>query len=977
MEEKGFKMRFFADLHVHSRFSRATSKELTINALGKGAVLKGLTVIGTGDFTHPSWLSEIEQDLVEAEPGLFSLKHDPGVRFILTTEISTIYKQGEQVRKVHHLLAAPDLETVHTINKALARVGNIISDGRPILGISSRDLLEIVLEANKDAFLVPAHIWTPWFSVLGSKSGFDSIGACYLDLEPHIFAVETGLSSDPPMNHRVMGLDRYVLVSNSDAHSSEKLGREAIIFDCEPDYFAMLAALKTGEGLLGTVEFFPEEGKYHLDGHRDCEVVLEPEETARLNGRCPVCGKPLTIGVLSRVYALTDRKEGKPLKAKPFYPIIPLPEILGENMQIGQSSGKVKAAYANLVRKLGGELPLLLDVDLEEIRKAGGDMLALAVSRMREGKVFKEAGYDGKFGRIRVFQDQEIDLLFDAHPGGRKRGKPPAADDRDGSNAQAGAGPREKAKASFNLAQRQAITFGEGFLVVKAGPGTGKTRVLTERMQALRERGEGAILAITFTTKACAEIRVRLMTDVLEVYTFHALAARLLRQTGIPFAIADELLVAERAATLGMGGATFIDDLLYRQSVGEGLDASQSRLIQSLRQDGFFTYEGLIIEAIRILEAPSTPTWAHILVDEFQDINPVQYRFLKVLSRNARSVMVIGDPNQAIYSFRGGNPKAFDDFLFDYPSATSIDLKETFRLPQTIAHASNAFIGSMCVETPREGIPIQLIKTSSPERFIAHEIDAQVGGLTHTTVHKAKGSYALSDIAVIVRTRHQALPVMEALARASIPFDASYARPLSEMPGVGQRLAILEKRDFLGHIKGVGVKTLERMHSDSDLGPGISEKIGAARHFLESLQGTLISQIHTIERSSLFSLPLLDEEHPFYQYARTFASDLQGFLDFCRLSNDSPHDSEKVKIITAHAAKGLEFGCVFITGQFPLPNQPLWEERNLFYVALTRAIHHLYLVCPDGPFLSNIPAALCQFHAEKFKPRSEQMILFE
>ncbi|HQP30330.1 MAG TPA: UvrD-helicase domain-containing protein, partial [Deltaproteobacteria bacterium] len=669
------KEKFYADLHVHSRFSRATSRDLTLAALAQGAHTKGIAVVGTGDFTHPTWLSEIEQELIEAEGGLFRLKDDPGVRFMLTAEISTIYKQGDKVRKVHHVLVAPDVRTVRAINKALARIGNIVSDGRPILGLSSRDLLEIVLQADPRAFLIPAHIWTPWFSALGSKSGFDTIAECYLDLEPYIFAVETGLSSDPLMNRMVGSLDRYHLVSSSDAHSAEKLGREATVFSCGRDYDAIRAALQTGAGLKGTVEFFPEEGKYHLDGHRDCAVVLEPEETERLKGKCPVCGRALTVGVLSRVHALADRRDEGPATARPFHSAIPLSEIISEILKVGPSSLKVKALYENLIRKLGAELEVLLEAGLDDIRRAGGDTLALAIERMRLGKVHKQAGFDGQFGRIRVFSDSEIDLLFDAKPARRTVKACPAPEAKP-ERRQPRTGP------GFNVEQTRAINFDTGRLIVTAGPGTGKTRVLTERMRALKAKGAGSILAVTFTTKACEEMRSRLDDETLEVTTFHALASRIIRETGQCFAIADDSMLAERIPIA-------LDDLFYRLGTMQALDPEPAAALDDLKAQGYYTFEGLIIEAMRILESDSTRTWDHILVDEFQDINPLQYAFLRLLARSASSLMVIGDPNQAIYSFRGGNPKAFEDFAADHPGCVRIDLTETYRLSRSIARASN------------------------------------------------------------------------------------------------------------------------------------------------------------------------------------------------------------------------------------------------------------------------------------------------
>src|SRR5262245_39587237 len=340
-------MRFHADLHVHSKYSRATSRDLDLENLAWWAARKGIRVVATGDCVHPAWLAELKSKLVPAEPGLFRLKPDieatiaarlpascrSSARFMLAVEISTIYKTSGRTRKIPHLTYAPAFATSDRVAGRLARIGNIASDGRPILGLDSRDLLEITLEEGPDAYLVPAHIWTPWFAALGSQSGFGSIAECYGDLSHHIFAVETGLSSDPAMNWRVSSLDRYRLTSNSDAHSPGKLGREATLFDCALDYFAIRQALKTGAGYVGTVEFFPEEGKYHLDGHRKCGIRFHPRETQAHGGRCPVCGEALTVGVAHRVEALADRSEAEavpPPTAGRIANLVPLPEVLAE-----------------------------------------------------------------------------------------------------------------------------------------------------------------------------------------------------------------------------------------------------------------------------------------------------------------------------------------------------------------------------------------------------------------------------------------------------------------------------------------------------------------------------------------------------------------------------------------------------------------------------------------------------------------------
>lgn len=403
---------FYADLHVHSRYSRATSRNCGLESLAFWGARKGLSLIGTGDFTHPEWRREIKTKLEPDGNGVFKLKSGlevasatdmKSVRFMLQSEISTIYKKGDKTRKVHHIVFAPELESVDRFVAKLEKIGNLHSDGRPILGMDSEHLLETTLESGEGMFLVPAHIWTPWFSVLGSKSGFDSIEECYGGLAKHIFAVETGLSSDPPMNWRVSSLDKYRLISNSDAHSPSKLAREANIFNCDIDYFSVRSALETGKGFEGTVEFFPEEGKYHLDGHRKCGVRCEPEETMAAGGVCRVCGKPLTLGVCYRVAELADKPYGRvPPEGKIFKSIMPLTELLSELIGVGPNSKKVAKLYDECILKLGPELDIMLSVPVKDMESAGWPMLAEAVSAIRSGRVVKEAGYDGEFGKIRV-----------------------------------------------------------------------------------------------------------------------------------------------------------------------------------------------------------------------------------------------------------------------------------------------------------------------------------------------------------------------------------------------------------------------------------------------------------------------------------------------------------------------------------------------------------------------------------------------
>ena len=417
-------MTFIADLHIHSKYSRATAKNLDLENLYLWAQYKGINVVGTGDFVHPLWLKELEAKLEPAEGGLFRLKDEfakpmdallpqrckAEVRFLLTVEISNIYKRHDKVRKVHNLIYAPSFASAKRIQARLGAIGNISSDGRPILGLDSYDLLKITLDADTRNLFVPAHIWTPWFSALGSMGGFDSMQEAFGDLAGHIYAVETGLSSDPPMNWRLKQLDDYILISNSDAHSPAKLGREANIFDTEFSYDGIYQALsdQNNKGLVSTLEFFPEEGKYHYDGHRSCHIRWHPKETIKNKGLCSVCGKPVTVGVMARVEELADRNEGSKSKRwRPYQHIVPLPELIAEAKDMGTASKAVQEAYMNILGKLGNEFYILRDCPLAQIKAAAGDVLAEGVARMRQGKVEIAAGYDGEFGTIKIFEAGE------------------------------------------------------------------------------------------------------------------------------------------------------------------------------------------------------------------------------------------------------------------------------------------------------------------------------------------------------------------------------------------------------------------------------------------------------------------------------------------------------------------------------------------------------------------------------------------
>jgi len=571
-------MKFIADFHIHSHFSRATSKTLTPEYLDYHAGLKGIKIVGTGDFTHPGWLAELKEKTEPDGHGLFKLKKeyrldspfgDNETRFLLTAEISNIYKRGDKVRKVHNVLLGPGFEEAEKINQKLINLGgNLTSDGRPILGLDSRDLLEIVLECSEENYFIPAHIWTPWFSMLGSKSGFDSLEECFADLSPHIHTIETGLSTDPPMNWLCSFLDNVTLVSNSDAHSPDRLGRNANVFNTEISYDAITEALRTGnpDKFLGTVDMFPQEGKYHYDGHRKCNICWNPAETLRNDYICPVCGKPVTVGVMNRVIHLSDREniESRPNKL-PFRSIIPLKEMLAEIEGVGVKSKKVEAEYMQTLGKLGKELDILLEIPLEEIEVKTSSTLAEAIRRMRNREIYIQEGYDGEYGVISVFRPGEV-KNFEATGSlfQMEKLEPPEKRalihfDLKGiqtllhQKEQIENLAAEKAEEykiivtekpvfnDLNPDQFTAVQYNEGPSLIIAGPGTGKTKTLTSKIGWLVDNQIAEpeeILAITFTNKAAGELRERLeillknssRAGEVTVATFHAFGLSVLKE---------------------------------------------------------------------------------------------------------------------------------------------------------------------------------------------------------------------------------------------------------------------------------------------------------------------------------------------------------------------------------------------------------------------------------------------------------------
>jgi uncharacterized protein (TIGR00375 family) len=1126
-----------ADLHIHSHYSRATSQDLTLEHLYKWAQLKGVHLVGAGDIAHPGWLQEIRERLEPAEEGLFQLKaeyahpiqqslpaacHAP-VRFLLAGEVSNIYKKAGEVRKIHHLLFMPSLAAVEWLQARLERIGNIRSDGRPILGLDSRDLLEIVLETDPQAHLIPAHIWTPWFAILGSKSGFDSIEACFDDLTSHIFALETGLSSDPPMNWTVSALDRYTLVSNSDAHSPQKLAREATLFQIELSYPALFAALQSGDpaACLGTLEFFPEEGKYHYDGHRSCAIRWGPSETQAHGGVCPVCGKEVTIGVMNRVAALADRKPGeRPPRVHAYTNLIPLPEILAEVYQVGPGAKQVQQQYDTLLSKLGAELTILQETPLDAIERVGGPLLAEGIRRIRQGQVRIAAGYDGEYGVIQLFEEDERQALtpqlalFGAetkHKSTRKRAareeQAPAEwvqDDLLALAATEPVVPPESAEtitasppapnmdllAGLNPEQRAAATATSTHLLIVAGPGTGKTRTLTHRMAHLiASQGVSPrqLLAITFTNKAAEEMANRLitlmgpvLTEQIMVKTFHAFGAWLLQQAGnrigiaAPFAIVGE---EDRQALL----KTLYPDWNERRinQLLEHISAAKNQLLTpeadslaqfvpdepefatayrqyqaALHRSQAVDFDDLLLDSVRLLETDKTTLaqlherFRWISVDEYQDINLAQARLLRLLTAGGANLCAIGDPDQAIYGFRGADRRYFLSFAQDFPGAELLRLNQNYRSTQLILNAASQVIArspgverlklwSEFVEEVK--LDIHPAATDKAEaEYVVHQIEQMVGGTSLYSLDSgrvgstATAKRAFGDFAVLYRLNTQSQPLVEALERSGIPFQTAGERPLNEYKEIREVLAYL----WLLHTPNSLVYWGTLLNTDKALfpaqtinelghlykGQSASSWAVADQHqqwtFLNASQTRRLTQVvevlrrlhttretapvaHLIEQLQEWlahnhSRPLDEQQQERLQQlirrAIPFGQELGRFLEVQTLQRDSDfYDlrADRVTLMTLHAAKGLEFPVVFITGceDGLLPyvaagkTTDIEEERRIFYVGMTRAQQKLVLTrakrrllfgqfqeLPPARFLNDIEQTLIELK-EMWQPK--------
>ncbi len=1035
-------MKYIADLHIHSPYSRATSKNSNLQGLHAWARIKGINVVGTGDFTHPGWFRQLKENLIEAEPGFFKLKEEKTptdletigpepiqVRFVLSTEISSIYKRHDKVRKVHNVLFAPDFASVERLNAKLAGIGNIESDGRPILGLDSRDLLEILLEQAPEGFLVPAHIWTPWFSLFGSKSGFDTMEDCFGDLTEHIFALETGLSSDPDMNRMVSALDRFALISNSDCHSPGKLGREANIFDTSYDYYAMRDALKnhTAGGFQGTIEFFPEEGKYHLDGHRKCRVCLEPRETRLLGELCPVCQRPLTVGVAHRVLELADRQQpyyepGTP----PYKSIIPLPEVLGEILGLGPNTKGVMIQYAKIISLFGSEFNLFLKTPIEDINQQFSSVLGEAIQRIRTGKVIKKGGYDGEFGIIRVFEEGELASLsgqislFSGKKAARGK-KKKVADNNPLPLLKEKKEARLTAK-TLNFEQEMAVNSNERLIVVAAGPGTGKTHTLVNRMGKLllaQKTSPGKITAITFTNRAADEVKERLIKEAgqqaegIFVGTFHRFCLEWLRKDHPDLEIVgDESRVLIIKKLFPDWNRTRISefvgqlhDYFHQLSTGSETYKNSPETIQQYLEE-LYHLQALDLDAVipcfvkRLEEEPDFRTKvldsvSYLFVDEFQDLNRAQYELVYMFSEKSH-VFAIGDPDQAIYGFRGSDLNFFFQ-LAQQEGTTLLTLSRNYRCARHIIEAASSVIN----HNPKKGavklVPHREEKgrieqyraatTKAEAEFVVRRIEELMGGISHFSIDSGRGGafgktgISFRDIAVLYRLTRQVDDLREALERRGIPFQLVGAKPFFKEPtlravyywivvaanrgGAAEHLALLKE------IKGIGQIAIKRLEKISFtckdfFAAALETNLPAeAKNRLRVTQAALKIFWAACDRNGL--RPALEEAMDFLsmdkdnkealrflELATAFGHDIQAFAHHLEQNSAATvYDdrAESVALMTLHGAKGLEFPVVFITGteeglipyDFPGRICDIEEERRLFYVGVTRAADALIL----------------------------------
>lgn len=975
----------------------ATSSKLVPEYLEYWARLKGINVIGTGDCIHPGWQQELDEKLVPAGNGLFKIREEyrldesrrlrheyipDEVYFLLTGEVSSIYKRDGKVRKVHNVCVFPDMISLKKVQNRLDDIGNIRSDGRPILGLDSRVILEMVLESSEKSFLIPAHIWTPWFSVLGSKSGFNTIDECYGDLTRHIFAVETGLSSDPPMNRVCSFLDRFRLISNSDAHSPEKLGREANIFDTELSYDAIYTSLRNDSGFLGTIEFYPQEGKYHYDGHRNCGIMWNPLETARHNGICPVCGKEVTRGVMYRVAELGDRNDVPESQKKEFHSITQMPDLLAEiKKQKSSSSMAVMNEYFRLVRELGSEFHIYLEAGMDDISLSGGELFAEGIRRLRAGEVYVTEGYDGEFGTVKVFGRGEMDSfryspLFGSElhdcTGHVKQslefsiGEFRAlleGNSRHLVTADASTDP----VPGTGLTPEQAACVrhtGTACLVV-AGPGTGKTKILTERVKYLvaeKLAQPDQIVALTFSNRAADEMRERTGAEIIEkgliVSTLHSFGLSIIRGNAEFFNLDRDFaiisdddkprifreIIQEKSGNIK---SVIKEVSKYKQGMGSGISREiADRYRRMLTAENSVDMDDLIALPVELLLSDEQvrekyqQRIKYLLVDEFQDINSSQYMFIRLLTYgNGEGLFVIGDPDQAIYGFRGSDPKFINMLSRDYSGIETFMLSKSFRCSGTILRAAGQVLDRAdYLHGISDGVKIKVSSSQSDAAeadWIASEIESLVGGVRSFSmdsgISDGHGSgLGFSDFAVLCRASFMIEPVIAALQNHGIPYQVVDDEPF-----------------YMKEPYQSVIAEIKRIYTV--LKKGGTEPGSAAAELIDEGHNPLSVMLH-----------LLRQDHRDFdeQKLTGYFGRITGYDEFLRMvslrggADDYRPETEAVPVITIHSSKGLEFNTVFIPGcedgiiPFTLYGKSeadMEEEKRIFYVGITRAKERLYL----------------------------------
>lgn len=1015
---------YIADLHIHSRFSRATSKDGNPVSLDQWARRKGIGLVGTGDFTHPAWREELREQLVPAEQGLYTLREDlrrsgdgacdaARPRFIVTGEISSIYKKNGRVRKVHNLILLKSLEAADALAHRLEQVGNLHSDGRPILGLDCRDLLEITLETCPDAIFIPAHIWTPHFSLFGAFSGFDTIEECFEDLTPHIHALETGLSSDPPMNWRLSALDPYLLVSNSDAHSPNKLGREANLLDTALTYDAVKRALDGAGGFAGTIEFFPEEGKYHYDGHRNCGLCLSPSETIAAGGICPVCGKKLTIGVLHRVEELADRPEGtvRP-NAMPFERLAPLPEVIAASTGYTSASGRVQRQYEAMLHALGSEFFILREAPLDAIGRLAGPYVKEGIRRLRAGRVTLSPGFDGEFGKLQLLNQQEIDSIsgqmtfFNSSAIIRPKTAPRRRQHNATAASKATASKSAGLHTGLNPEQLAAVRTEANAVAVIAGPGTGKTKTLVARIAHLvaeKKTPPAAITAVTFTNQAAAELRERLEKEVgrtaartMTIGTFHAICLRRLEAAGKSIRLLDEsqalCLAADilRACSCKCGPRRLLETVSCHKTGraverNEALEEACRQYTARLEVQGLSDFDDLLLQGLA-LSAPAKG--GALLVDEFQDIDSLQYRLVRAWGTGG-SVFVIGDPDQSIYGFRGADATCFDRFRADFPNVETIHLTRNYRSTPQILRCAAGVIGHGGLRPQREDGPaVRLLTAKDPFAeavFVTKEIARMVGGIDMLGAHSQAALHGeeargFADIAVLYRTHRQAQTLEACLKQEGIPYLVAGRDDFLTDPAVQTALgffrALAAGKPLPDAPEGVGPMDWQQLGSayasllDTEKPRPLLERFSAET----GLVGDAFQKLCQTAALHHRMVSLLDT------LALGVESDVR--------RGGGQYTPDAVSLMTLHGAKGLEFSVVFLCGlcQGVLPleqpgriSEPA-EERRLFYVGITRAKKELVLLTgpSPSPLIADLPhAELITGLTHQPHPRAaEQLSLF-